>query len=667
MGARNRKQLFLGLGGILWFLAVLLGYAYTHKPFSPEEIFVLVHVFWQLFVGFSLVSLAGALGNKFFPVIRQEFSPLVALTLQSALGMGFLGLFIFFVGVSFGFTTIFFVVFFLILSIFLRKELFAWWLAWRALAPFWQKSTKFEKMLGWGVLFILFVTLGKSLVPPLAFDSLVYHLTLPKIYLLEGRINYLPELIFWGMPQQQEMGQTFAMALGGTEAAIVFSWALGSLTLVGLLGYLSEKFSTQVAWVALVSLLAGQTISDTLSWGYVEWTAMLYGFSVFVLLDLWRSHREDKFLWLAALLVGFAMGTKYTTGILLVAALPIILLTKRGYGLKSALRDIFVFSGIALLTFSPWLIKNLLATGNPVYPLLFPSGAMDIHRLALYQGDPAWGDWRDTIFLPWRATIWGIEAKVGYSAEIGSLMLALSPLAWIGWKERSAAQKKTLETALIITLTGFILWAVAGRSSRLLIQTRLYFVLFPTWAILAGAGFESFSKIRARGVRFGRIASALVLLAFGFNLFVTGVNFTKLRVIETLIGAQTPASYRERALGTYETAMSTIAELPADSHVIMLWETRGLACIPKCEPDEVIDRWYADIRNYGSPEAVLDAWRTAGYTHLLFYEHGADFIHEDDPAYTDADWVELEEFLAQLKLERDFSGNYKLYSLRSTK
>ena len=227
MDAKNRKKLFLGLGGILWFLAVLLGYAYTHKPFSPEEVFVLVRAFWQLFIGFSLVSLTGALGSKLFPVIKQEFSPLVALTLQSALGMGVLGLFIFFVGVSFGFSTIFFVVLFVLLNIFLIKDLFAWWRAWRALAPIWQKSTKFEKTLGWGVLFILFVTLGKSLAPPLAFDSLVYHLTLPKIYLLEGRINYVPELIFWGMPQQQEMGQTFAMALGGTEAAIIFSWALG--------------------------------------------------------------------------------------------------------------------------------------------------------------------------------------------------------------------------------------------------------------------------------------------------------------------------------------------------------------------------------------------------------------------------------------------------------
>ena len=85
------------------------------------------------------------------------------------------------------------------------------------------------------------------------------------------------------------------------------------------------------------------------------------------------------------------------------------------------------------------------------------------------------------------------------------------------------------------------------------------------------------------------------------------------------------------------------------------------------EPDEVIDRWYADIRNYGLPDAVLDFWRSLGNTHLLFHEEGANFIREDDTAYTDADWVMLEELLLQLELEDDIVGKYKLYSLRSEK
>ncbi len=663
MDAKAKKNLLLGLGGMLWFLAVLLGYAYTHKPFTSEQIVVLARAFWQLFIGFTIVALTGALGGRLFPAIRREFSPLVALSLQSALGMGVLGLVVFLLGVSVGFSSALFWGLWLALGIFLWKDLLHWRRAWRALPEIWKKSGGFEKTLAGGVLFILFVTLAKSLAPPLAFDSLVYHLTLPKIYLLEGRINYVPELIYWGMPQQLEMGGVFAMALGGVEAMVVFSWAFGALTLVGLLGYLNERFSPRAAWVALASLLAGQTLSDSLSWAYVEWPVMLYGFGVFVLLDLWTSRRERNLLWMAALLAGFAIGMKYTAGILVLAALPVIFLANRGRGVKSALRDSFSFAGIALLAVSPWLIKNLLATGNPVYPMLYPSGAMDVYRLHLYQGDAAWGDWRDLIFLPWRATIWGLEGKVGYSAEIGPLLLALSSLVWLGWRDRSDAQKESLRTAFFITFTGLALWAFAGRASRLLLQSRLYFAIFPAWAILAGAGFESFSRLRAGGVRFGRIASALALLAFGFNLFVTGVNFTRLRVAAALLGEQTPVSYRERALGKYETAMSALAELDNDSRVLMLWETRGLACVPLCEPDETIDRWYADLRIHGSPDAVLDAWSAAGYTHLLYNKLGADFIREDDLTYTAADWDALDAALAQLEIFADFDGDYQIFLL----
>ena len=662
MDDKEKKMLLTGMVGILWFLAVLLAYAYTHKPFTPEQVFVLAKIFWQLLVSAMIISLGGGIGARIFPR-EKGLSSLALLIIQSALGLGVLSLFILLMGYTIGFSTLYFAILLLILGIFFRRYIWRWWQLWAALGDIWGESKKFDKVLAVGIGFILATMLAKSLAPPLKFDALVYHLSLPKIYLLEGRINYVPELMFWGMPQLAEILYTFAMALAGVESAVVLGWAFGALTLTGLLGYLAERFSPRAAWVALASLLAGGTLSASLSWAYIGWASMFYGISFFILLDLWILRREKKYLWLAAILLGFAVGTKYTAAILAGAALPVIFLANRGRGVKFALRDVLTLAGIALLVFSPWLIKNFLATGNPIYPMLFPSGAMDAYRLHLYQGDAAWGSWIDFVLLPWQATIWGVEGKVGYSAEIGSLLLALSAFSWLGWKKRSDAQKESLRTIFLMVVTGFLIWAFAGRTSRLLVQSRLYFSLFPLWAILAGVGFESFSKIRVAGVRFGRIASALVLLAFGFNIFVTGVNFIRLRVTETLIGAQTRADYSERVLGAYETAMSALEELPADSQIIMLWETRGLACIQHCEPDETIDRWYADLRIYGSSESVLDAWRAAGYTHLLYNEHGANFIYEHDAAYSAADWFALEEFLAELVLLERFDSSYQLFSL----
>ena len=341
-----------------------------------------------------------------------------------------------------------------------------------------------------------------------------------------------------------------------------------------------------------------------------------------------------------------------------------IILKRRRDGLRLVVTELLQFSGIALFLFSPWLIKNWLATGNPVYPLLFPAGEMNAFRLELYQGDTAWGDWRDLVFLPWRATIWGIDGAVGYSAEIGALLLAFSAFSWLGLEEYSSRQKNALHTAFVIMLVGFLLWSVAGRMSGLLIQTRLYLAFFPAWAVLAGVGYGGLSKLHANGVRFGRISAALLFLSFGFGLYQLAVDFTTLSPGKVLLGVQTPSLYRKQVLGRYDLAMSKIAEFPADAKVLFLWETRGFACVPMCEPDEVIDRWYADLRTYGSADAVLDAWIDEGYQYLLLNKRGAEFIEENDFAYSENDWQELDIALSQLDLLYDFDDEYQIFALR---
>ncbi len=45
---------------------------------------------------------------------------------------------------------------------------------------------------------------------------------------------------------------------------------------------------------------------------------------------------------------------------------------------------------------------------------------------------------------------------------------------------------------------------------------------------------------------------------------------------------------------------------------------------------------------------MLEAWRDAGYTHLLFYKTGADFVRQEDSRYTPQEWQALDELLAEL-------------------
>jgi hypothetical protein len=124
-----------------------------------------------------------------------------------------------------------------------------------------------------------------------------------------------------------------------------------------------------------------------------------------------------------------------------------------------------------------------------------------------------------------------------------------------------------------------------------------------------------------------------------------------------------PASYRARNLGSYEKAITALADLPSDARVLMLWETRNLACLPACDPDEVIDRWYDDSHKYASAEEVLTAWHAQGYSHILLHVTGMDFVKDSDNRISSASWDKLETLLNLLPTPEIVAPGYEIYRL----
>jgi hypothetical protein len=104
-------------------------------------------------------------------------------------------------------------------------------------------------------------------------------------------------------------------------------------------------------------------------------------------------------------------------------------------------------------------------------------------------------------------------------------------------------------------------------------------------------------------------------------------------------------------------------ELPPSVNVMLLWETRGYYCEPRCESDEILDRWPHDLQIYGAPAAVLDAWRAAGYSHILYFRQAAEFVAADSAHYNPLDLDPLESTLDKLPLTTNFNDAYLLYVL----
>jgi hypothetical protein len=154
---------------------------------------------------------------------------------------------------------------------------------------------------------MLLAALFLSLAPPVKFDALVYHLLLPDAYLRAGSVEYLPWIMKTGMPQTAEMLYTWAMALSGTAGAATLGWVVGIVTIVGMLGYLSQRLGAKPAWVGAAALLAGFSMPVAISWAYVDWWCLLFGLGALVSLDQWRRFGGIRSLLVAGLMAGFAL------------------------------------------------------------------------------------------------------------------------------------------------------------------------------------------------------------------------------------------------------------------------------------------------------------------------------------------------------------------------
>lgn len=658
---QNNKNVLLGIIGLLWLLAVIIGYFYTHKPFSPNEIAGPLVAAWRIAIVLGLVTLAGGVGARILGGSAEQ--PLFQTAAQAALGLGILAILTLILGATVGLVDWIFVLLLIASGILLRDSIPDWWRSWRALASIWTLSGFFEKTIGVLLVLLLGNALIVSLAPPLAWDSLTYHIAVPRAFLLEGRITYLSENAFWGLSSLVEMLHTLVMLFGGNESAALLGWAIGLLSILGVFGFVNERFGPRAGWVAAACLLAGETLSASLAWGYTEWPAMLFGFAMLAALAEWVNTHSTKELLLAGIFAGSALGIKYTAGILVIAGIVVILSEIRTLRWWRTAVAVILFGLCVAAAMLPWLGKNFIATGNLFYPSFFPSGAMDQLRLDFLQKNTTSGTWIETIFLPWLATVWGVEGKVGFSASIGPLLLGLAPMAMIGWRDYTGQQKGAAKVATIVTCSGFIAWMIASREAGLLIQSRLYFAMFPAWAILGGLGFSSLGKLHAGGIRFGRLAAVLILLVVGFSTFDISLQTQRMSASEAILGQITNGEYHDRNLGWYAPAMRTVQELPPGSRVLLLWEPRSLHCLPICDPDDLIDQWLHDMNGYGSADEILQAWKTQGYTHLLLNRGGAMFARENETWYSDLDWEELDALLASLPEPMNFGESYFLYLL----
>ena len=237
-----------------------------------------------------------------------------------------------------------------------------------------------EHTLTWGLLLLLLsliaATIILSSVPPVDRDALTHHLFVPQLWLKHGGIYEIPEIPFSYYPMNLDLLYTLPLALGNDIIPKYIHFLFALLTGLLLYQYLKKRLGTVCGLFGALFFLSVPIIIKLSITVYVDLGVVFFTTASLLLLLSWA---ERQFPWrlliLAGLCCGLAAGTKYNGIIsILVLTLLVPLLYQQSVpreqqsNVKALLCGI-VFAAATLTAFSPWLIRNTVWTGNPIYPL----------------------------------------------------------------------------------------------------------------------------------------------------------------------------------------------------------------------------------------------------------------------------------------------------------
>lgn len=233
---------------------------------------------------------------------------------------------------------------------------------------------------------LLLISIGSALVmsfvPPVSRDALTHHLAVPKLYLEKGKIYEIPWLSFSYYPMNLDLLYAVPLYFGNDILPKQIHLLFGLMTALAIVLYLKSKLNLTMALGGGLMFLSLPIVVKLSTTAYVDLGMTFFSTVSLLLLLLWREYPlKLRYLWLSALACGLAMGTKYNGMIclmLMASLVPYVYLRTTDANPSHAMasgRQIraiyygFVFVFIALIAFSPWMIRNYLWTGNPLYPL----------------------------------------------------------------------------------------------------------------------------------------------------------------------------------------------------------------------------------------------------------------------------------------------------------
>ncbi|HLH30988.1 MAG TPA: hypothetical protein VKY31_07275 [Terriglobia bacterium] len=216
--------------------------------------------------------------------------------------------------------------------------------------------------------------LACAFTPLIFYDSQVYQLLAPVEFLRAGYLTHIPWNVLANGPQAIQLTLGMSWALDDTGNAFKLLMALlGCLSLLAA-ARIGSEISPRAAMVSALFVAAYPEFWIHQTFGVVD--LAVAAFLVFG--TIWWMDALGQADWnraiLAGIAFGFVIGSRYQ-GVVLVtwfmAAIFFATCAGNPKRIAGGLKKGAVVAGIALLMTLPWLLRNTMTFGNPVYPLMY--------------------------------------------------------------------------------------------------------------------------------------------------------------------------------------------------------------------------------------------------------------------------------------------------------
>lgn len=477
--------------------------------------------------------------------------------------------------------------------------------------------------------------------PAIESDGLRYHLGAPQAWLEAGVFAALPGLAFGQFPFLIEM--TFLPLLRfGDEVAKLAHFTFFLLTLL-LLGSFTRRLAhwaglpprlrgpLPLLAVALAATIPALTIVST--WAFTDAGVVCYHVAATFALALWWHSGRGSQLVLAAVLAGFALGTKYTALVpVFVLGLGVLCHGRPALGTLpytgiERLTNALVFGLIALALGSPWYIRNWVQTGNPFFPLAnetFRAPGWPPESQALWEEKAAQKgvgfDWHLLDEAWWGATFrWAGNAPgetlVGPGGfedqSIGLTPWLLAPLGLAGMALIALRRGGWWWFHLLFTASNFALWFRTYQSNRLLL---------PALMIALPGAVVGLAWLTQRWRPLWRAALIALSIAAGYQgLWIARYLLTEECPLQLALGFWDADDHRAQRLSHFGGTRAIRALVPEGERVLVIGETRR----HHFPANVVMSDWFDPpavrrfLESAQSPEGLTAALASEGITHVF--------------------------------------------------